>query len=116
MSDLSEKVDKLSSDVQALIDLHKVEIGKDLAEEAEERHFYKEAWFKVIENLVSVKVWGLACFTTISTIMVFTGYLYGSDWIQGNGTVYSIIYGMREVFKTAKIKRLSKNAAKNTMV
>ncbi len=70
------------------------------------KNFYREAWFKVIENLVSAKMWGYYIFLGISTYLLFKGKIDGSQWTWGNVTVHTTIYGIREIFKIEKIKRI----------
>ena len=72
--------------------------------------FTKDFWDRVATKLVatfiSVKVWGLVSITTISTLLLLNEYISGGEWTTVNGTVYSVIFGMREIFKVSSIKQM----------
>lgn len=70
------------------------------------RQFWDSVGVKIVESLISVKVWGLIAITTISSIFLYHDYIGGGDWVTVNGTVYGVIYGMREVFKITRIKTI----------
>lgn len=58
---------------------------------------------KLIENLLSVKVWSILFILLISTILVFTGHLTGDTWATVNAGVIATVMGVREAFKIAKV-------------
>lgn len=66
--------------------------------------FWDAALVKIVESLISVKVWGLIAITVLSSMFLVKGYLDGGNWVAINGTIYGIIYGMREIFKISRIK------------
>jgi TctA family transporter len=67
-----------------------------------------ERWFeKLFFTVISVKVWGLIAGTTISTILLFRGYLTGGQWATFNTTVWGLIFGMKEIFKISNNREQS---------
>lgn len=67
------------------------------------------AWgAKLVFSLISVKVWGLAAATIVSTYLVLhvdtdgKHIFSGGNWLAFNSTVWGIIFGMKEVFKIAE--------------
>jgi len=71
---------------------------------AEEKSFGRRAFEKVIENLISVKVWIIFSVIVASSVFLGFGLLSGSVWASVNGGVISTVIALREVFKVAKIK------------
>lgn len=69
-----------------------------------ELNFKTKALRKLVENLLSVKVWFVLSVLGISTAMVLIGKLTGDVWSAVNGGVISTICTMREGFKIAKIQ------------
>jgi len=59
---------------------------------------------KVIETIISVKVWIIFSLLIISTYLLINGFLDGKTWAAINGGVISTIVGLREAFKVAKVK------------
>jgi len=66
--------------------------------------FGRKAFEKVIENLISVKVWIIFSMLIASSVFLGFGILSGSVWASVNGGVISTVIALREVFKVAKIK------------
>jgi len=72
-----------------------------------DNEFKKLVGRKIIENLISVKVWVIFILMFLSASMVYTGLMPAAIWASVNGGVISTVFTMREVFKVAKIKQLS---------
>ena len=66
--------------------------------------FKTKALHKLVENLLSVKVWFVLSVLGISTGLILIGKVSGSEWSAINGGVISTICAMREVLKIEKIK------------
>ena len=69
-----------------------------------DKNFWKEAGEKLIENLLSVKVWAIFAIIIISSLLCFNGLMTGDTWAAVNGGVISTVFAMREAFKVAKVK------------
>jgi len=59
---------------------------------------------KLVENLLSVKVWILFSLLAVSTKMLLIGLVTGAEWCAVNGGAISTICAMREAFKISKVK------------
>ena len=58
------------------------------------------AWgAKFMFSLISVKVWGLAGGTWVSTWLLVNNWIDNIHWITFNTTVWGLIFGMKEIFK-----------------
>lgn len=72
--------------------------------------FTKDFWdavaSKIVETLVSVKVWGLISSMSVSTILLVNGYLTGGNWVATNTTIFSVIFGARELFKIQSLRSM----------
>ena len=66
--------------------------------------FKKLVFEKIVENLISVKVWIIFSVLLISSIFLGAGLLEGAVWASVNGGIISTVLGLREAFKVAKIK------------
>ena len=71
--------------------------------------FWDQVATKLVSIFISVKVWGLTATTTISTLLLLNGYISGGEWTTVNGTVYSVVFGMREAFKIASVREYLAN-------
>ena len=69
-----------------------------------DKSFGRKAFEKIIENLISVKVWIIFAVLIVSSIFLSFELLSGSVWASVNGGVISTVIALREVFKVAKIK------------
>ncbi len=80
-----------------------------------QKEWWIRAYQKLVENLLSVKVWILGGGMIISSIMVWhiagleevkaeTLVSLFSDWCAYNGGTVTAVLGLREAFKVAKIK------------
>lgn len=85
--------------------------GKEENVMASQKQWWINAYQKLGENLLSIKVWVLAGNAIISAWLVWRfqtsetiGSLF-SDWCAFNGGVVTAIIGMREVFKVALVKK-----------
>lgn len=71
----------------------------------EESKRWRQLWWrKLFENVVSVKVWTIFLLLFISSVLCWQKHIDSDDWVKANTTVISIVFGLREGFKTAKIK------------
>ena len=59
---------------------------------------------KLIENLLSVKVWIMFSYLTVSTVLLVHGFIDGTMWVASNGGIISTVIACREAFKVAKVK------------
>jgi len=92
-----------------------------------QKEWWIRAYQKLIENLLSVKVWILGGGMIISSIMVWhiagleevkaeTLVSLFSDWCAYNGGTVTAVIGLREAFKVAKIKNGNGKEKKNDNV
>ena len=81
-----------------------------------EKTFKKLVWRKMVENIISVKVWVIFTIILVSSIMVFMGFMSAPIFASMNGGIISTVFAMREVFKVAKIKQVSEEEAKDMAV
>ena len=77
------------------------------------KSIFKLAFHKLVENLVSVKVWTIFVLLGVTTFLCYVGKLTGGEFIAINGGVITTVYALREGFKVAKINRLNNGEAKN---
>lgn len=70
-----------------------------------DKQFWLLALEKLVENFLSVKVWTIFVFMWISGYLCYTGHMTGTDFATANGSIISVVYALREVFKTVKIKQ-----------
>jgi hypothetical protein len=70
-----------------------------------DKTFWLLAIEKMTENLLSVKVWTIFAFMLVSAHLCFTGHLSGSDFATSNGSIISVVYALRESFKTIKLRQ-----------
>ena len=75
-----------------------------------QKQWWIRAYQKLLENMLSVKVWILGGNAIISAWLVWKfqtpdtiGTMF-SDWCAFNGGVVTAIIGLREAFKVAKVK------------
>lgn len=66
--------------------------------------FWDRIFVKIVETLVSVKVWGLIGTMLASSYMLANGHITGDNWTTINSTVFGIIYAMREQFKISRLR------------
>lgn len=59
---------------------------------------------KLIENILSIKVWIIFAILGISTWLVLVGIITGTLWVTANSGTITAIVGLREAFKVTKIK------------
>jgi hypothetical protein len=75
-----------------------------------QKEWWIRAYQKLIENMLSIKVWVLAANALVSAFLVYKLHTEAnvaemfSDWCAFNGGVVTAIIGMREAFKVAKVK------------
>ena len=70
----------------------------------EEKDFMELAFEKLINNLLSVKVWILLLNYGMATFLCWNDKITGTQWATAVATVTSTIIGMREIFKVAKVR------------
>ncbi len=68
------------------------------------KKFWNRVGVKLIENLLSVKVWVLVAFLVVSTKLLMMGLLTGDIWATANGATIAVVFALRESFKVAKVK------------
>ena len=68
------------------------------------KEFWSKAGVKLIETILSVKVWTIAAFLSVSTVALYNGKIDGTTWSAVNGGIISAVFAMREAFKVAKVK------------
>jgi len=59
---------------------------------------------KLIETLLSVKVWCILGVLILSSIFLVIDKITGTQWSTMNGGVISTIMAVREAFKVAKVR------------
>ncbi len=69
-----------------------------------DKTFWIRVGMKLVENVISVKVWIIAAFLIVSTKLLIMGLLTGVVWASVNGGVISTVLAVREALKVAKIK------------
>ena len=79
-----------------------------------DKKFWAKVGIKLVENLISVKVWVILIFLIVSTKLLLLGLLTGIVWSTTNAGVISTVFAMREAFKVAKVK--SDDDSKDLMV
>lgn len=67
--------------------------------------FWDEVAVKLVATFISVKVWALIVTWILSSYFLCKGLLKGGDWVTINGTVTSVVMGMREIFKIASVRQ-----------
>lgn len=86
---------------------------------SEKKKFFSSAYcreviMKIIDNLLSVKVWVIVGVLSLSAKMVYDGVMTGGEFVTLNCSLTVVAIGMREVFKVNKIRVMSLNGeAKN---
>jgi len=78
----------------------------------EKLDFKTKAKRKLVENLLSIKVWVVFSVLIVSTALVLLNSMSGSVWASVNGGIITTICGMREAFK---IIRISESEDKDIM-
>lgn len=73
--------------------------------EPADRTFWLLALEKTVENFLSVKVWTIFVFLWVSAYLCYTGHMTSSDFATSNGSIISVVYALRESFKTIKIRQ-----------
>ena len=71
--------------------------------------FKQDIVVKLVQNLLSVKVWIIFSVLTISTTLVLLKLMDASIWGATNGGIVSTVCAMREIFKIEKIKNIKEN-------
>jgi len=69
-----------------------------------DKEFWNLCFIKVIETLLSVKVWVIFSFLAISTYLCIHGFVESGHWATSNASIISVVFALREGFKTAKVK------------
>ena len=80
------------------------------------KYKFKLALEKLLENLISVKVWTIFILLGVTTFLCYFGKISGGEFITLNGGVITTVYALREGFKVAKIKQLNHSEIKNVNV
>lgn len=69
-----------------------------------DREFWTRVGIKLIENVISVKVWIIAAFLIVSTKLLIMGFLTAVVWGSVNGGIIASVLAVREALKVAKVK------------
>jgi len=69
-----------------------------------DKKFWVKVGKKIVENLISVKVWVMFSYLSVSTILLAYGLLTAVVWGSTNAGIISTVCAMREAFKVAKVK------------
>lgn len=69
-----------------------------------DKKFWTKVGIKLVENVISVKVWIIAAFLIVSTKLLIMGLLTGVVWASVNGGIISSVLAVREALKVAKVK------------
>lgn len=59
---------------------------------------------KILETFISVKVWTISTVFIVSVIMVYDGVLAGGSFATLNASIISVVYALREGFKTTRLR------------
>ncbi len=79
-----------------------------------DKKFWIKAGRKLVENLLSVKVWIMFSYLIVSTLLLVYGFIDGTIWAASNGGIISTVCAIREAMKVAKIK--SNDSTEDMMV
>lgn len=79
--------------------------GNNYKREFFTRDFWDSVATKLVATFISVKVWGLIVTWVLSSLFLIKGFLDGGEWVTVNGTVSSVIFGARELFKIASVRQ-----------
>jgi len=80
------------------------------------KYTFQLALQKLVENLISVKVWTIFLLLGVSAFLCYGGKISGGEFVTLNGSVIATVYALREAFKVAKIKKLNNGEVKNINV
>ena len=80
------------------------------------KYTFKLAVEKLIENLISVKVWTIFVLLGVTTFLCYFGKISGGEFVTINGGIISTVYALREGFKVAKIHQMKNGDVKNVNV
>ena len=69
--------------------------------------YWKAVGNKLVENLTSLKMWVIVGVLAVSTKLLIAGFITGGDWTTMNTVLISVLGGMREAYKVAKVKAVS---------
>ena len=83
--------------------------GKDYKREFFTKNFWDSVATKLVATFISVKVWGLLVTWILSSYFLIRGLINGGEWVTVNGTVSSVIFGARELFKIASVRQYLDN-------
>jgi hypothetical protein len=70
-----------------------------------DKTFWLLALEKLTENFLSVKVWTIFVFMYVTAYLCYTGHMSGTDFATSNGSIISVVYALRESFKTIKVRQ-----------
>ena len=63
-----------------------------------------KVFIKIMEALISVKVWGLVFCGGMSTYLLINKFITGDNWVMVNTGIFATIYAVREIFSTTTIQ------------
>lgn len=70
-----------------------------------DKTFWLLALEKLTENFLSVKVWTIFVYMYVTAYLCYTGHMTGTDFATSNGSIISVVYALRESFKTIKVRQ-----------
>ena len=78
--------------------------------------FIRDAKEKLIESILSIKVWIIFTYMWVSSALLLYDKLDGSSWATSNVSVISVVIGLREAFKVSKVKNQKNSDNKEIMI
>jgi len=78
-----------------------------IEEKMTNKEYWSEVFEKVIDNLISAKMWIIYLVLTVTTILVWHGKISGGDFTTINTTLITVVAAMREVFKIEQVKAMA---------
>ena len=71
--------------------------------------YVREVAMKIIDNLLSVKVWIIIGIFALTTKLLIGDHINGGEFVTINVSLTGIAVAMREVFKVNKVRAMSLN-------
>jgi len=71
------------------------------------KQFWNDWIVKILITMISAKIWGLIVITWLATYLLINKYITGAEWSTTICTIYSVIYGMRELFKISSLNDIN---------
>ena len=71
--------------------------------------YVREVAMKIVDNLLSVKVWIIIGIFALTTKLLIGDHINGGEFVTINVSLTGIAVAMREVFKVNKVRAMSLN-------